>query len=189
MWKVLNFLKCDGEFVEEDKVVIAHKEVHEAVFGGCARKREEDGKEAKEDVENGSQGFGCAREDKETQTSSAKEIQRSEKRARQAVVEKYKICFDKIMRTLVDSEVVQKSALLMSLMVAQTGLIDELSARGIVGFEADQDIWFQAHKEFQVDIDAMDIGVLPYISFTAWSRVLDEGDRNGGVISGVYQVL
>ena len=70
MWKVLNFLKCDGEFVEEDKVVIAHKEVHEAVFGGCARKREEDGKEAKEDVENGSQGFGCAREDKETQTSS-----------------------------------------------------------------------------------------------------------------------
>lgn len=103
--------------------------------------------------------------------TKAKEIQRSEKRARQAVVEKYKICFDKIMRTLVDSEVVQKSALLMSLMVAQTGLIDELSARGIVGFEADQDIWFQAHKEFQVDIDAMDIGVLPYISFTAWSRV------------------
>ncbi|KAL0652282.1 hypothetical protein Bca4012_094973 [Brassica carinata] len=32
------------------------------------------------------------------------------------------------MRTLVDSEVVQKSALLM---VAQTGLIDELSTRGI----------------------------------------------------------
>ncbi|CAF2111099.1 hypothetical protein YC2023_102001 [Brassica napus] len=35
------------------------------------------------------------------------------------------------MRTLVDSEVVQKSALLMSLMVAQTGLIDELLTRGI----------------------------------------------------------
>ncbi|CAN6977049.1 unnamed protein product [Brassica rapa subsp. trilocularis] len=34
------------------------------------------------------------------------------------------------MRTLVDSEVVQQSALLMSLMVAQSGLIDELSARG-----------------------------------------------------------
>lgn len=26
-----------------------------------------------------------------------------------------------------------------------------------VGFEADQEIWFQAHKEFQGDIDAMDI--------------------------------
>lgn len=26
-----------------------------------------------------------------------------------------------------------------------------------VGFEADQEIWFQAHKEFQADIDAMDI--------------------------------
>ncbi|KAF3492750.1 hypothetical protein DY000_02055921 [Brassica cretica] len=75
--------------------------------------------------------------------ASTKEIQRSEKRTRQVVVEKYKLCFDKIMRTLVDSEVVQKSALLMSLMVAQTGLIDEL--------------WFQAHKEFQADIDAMDI--------------------------------
>ncbi|WZZ74385.1 hypothetical protein YC2023_085755 [Brassica napus] len=63
-------MKRDGEFVEEDKVVIAHKEVHDHVFGGCARKREEDGKEAKENVENGNQGFGCAREDKETQTSS-----------------------------------------------------------------------------------------------------------------------
>lgn len=56
---------------------------------------------------------------------------RRSKRTRQVVVEKYKLCFDKIMRALVDSEVVQKSALLMSLMVSQTGLIDELSARGI----------------------------------------------------------
>ena len=34
------------------------------MFGGPARNREEAGKEAKEDVENGNQGFGCAREDK-----------------------------------------------------------------------------------------------------------------------------
>lgn len=60
--------QCDDESVGEDKVQITHKEVHDAVFGGPARKREEDCKEAKEGVENGSQG--CAREDKETQTSS-----------------------------------------------------------------------------------------------------------------------
>ncbi|KAF2539383.1 hypothetical protein F2Q68_00020930 [Brassica cretica] len=47
----------------DDKVEIAHKEVHDAVFGGPARNREEAGKEAKEDIENGNQGFGCARED------------------------------------------------------------------------------------------------------------------------------
>ncbi|KAG2305923.1 hypothetical protein Bca52824_025671 [Brassica carinata] len=62
--------ECDDESVGEDKVEIAHKEVHDAVFGGPVRKREEDGKEAKESVGNGNQGFGCAREDKETQTSS-----------------------------------------------------------------------------------------------------------------------
>lgn len=50
--------------VGEDKVEIAHKEVHDAVSGGHARNREEAGKEAKEDIENGNQGFGCAREDK-----------------------------------------------------------------------------------------------------------------------------
>ncbi|KAG5389081.1 hypothetical protein IGI04_030730, partial [Brassica rapa subsp. trilocularis] len=37
---------------------IAHKEVHDAVFGGPARNREEDVKEAKESVENGNQSFG-----------------------------------------------------------------------------------------------------------------------------------
>ncbi|KAF2583208.1 hypothetical protein F2Q68_00006220 [Brassica cretica] len=46
------------------KVEIAHKEVHDAVFGGPARNREEADKEAKEGVENGNQGFGCAKEDK-----------------------------------------------------------------------------------------------------------------------------
>ena len=60
--------ECDDESVGEDKVEIAHKEV--LVFWRPARNREQDGKEAREGVENGNQGFGCAREDKETQTSS-----------------------------------------------------------------------------------------------------------------------
>ncbi|KAF2546181.1 hypothetical protein F2Q70_00022302 [Brassica cretica] len=60
--------ECDDESVGEDKVEIAHKEV--LVFGRPARNREQDGKEAREGVENGNQGFGCSREDKETQTSS-----------------------------------------------------------------------------------------------------------------------
>ncbi|CAF2047388.1 unnamed protein product [Brassica napus] len=51
MYKVPNFLKSV-------MIRIAHKEVHDAVFGGPARKREEDVKEAKESVENGNQSFG-----------------------------------------------------------------------------------------------------------------------------------
>ncbi|CAN6922045.1 unnamed protein product, partial [Brassica oleracea] len=47
--------ECDDQSVGE--VEISHKEVHDAVFGGPARKREEDVKEAKESVEN-DQGFG-----------------------------------------------------------------------------------------------------------------------------------
>ena len=62
--------ECYDESVGEDKVEIALKEFLDDEFGRPARNREQDGKEAREGVENGNQGFGCAREDKETQTSS-----------------------------------------------------------------------------------------------------------------------
>lgn len=45
--------ESDDESDREDKVEIAQKEVPAAVFGGLARKREEDGEEAEEGGENG----------------------------------------------------------------------------------------------------------------------------------------
>ncbi|KAF2593308.1 hypothetical protein F2Q70_00044133 [Brassica cretica] len=63
--------ECDDESVGEDKVEIAFKEFLDDEFERPARNREQDGKEAREGIENGNQGFGCAREDKETQTSSS----------------------------------------------------------------------------------------------------------------------
>lgn len=45
--------ESDDESDGEDRVEIAQKEVPAAVFGGLARKREEDGEEAEEGGENG----------------------------------------------------------------------------------------------------------------------------------------
>ncbi|KAG2311971.1 hypothetical protein Bca52824_023528 [Brassica carinata] len=45
----------------------------------------------------------------------------------------------------------------MSLAVAQTGLIEELAVRRIMGVEEDWKVWEEAHKTFQADLDEMDV--------------------------------
>ncbi|KAF3569276.1 hypothetical protein DY000_02018622 [Brassica cretica] len=70
MWKVLSFLKSVMmNLLEKTK----YRSLIKKSMMQCLEdlpEREEDGKEAKEGIENGSQGFGCAKGDKETQTSS-----------------------------------------------------------------------------------------------------------------------
>ncbi|KAL0752732.1 hypothetical protein Bca101_090399 [Brassica carinata] len=70
MWKVLSFLKSVMiNLLEKTK----YRSLIKKSMMQCLEdlpEREEDGKEAKEGIQNGSQGFGCAKGDKETQTNS-----------------------------------------------------------------------------------------------------------------------
>ncbi|KAH0897453.1 hypothetical protein HID58_047024 [Brassica napus] len=66
MWKVLSFLKSVMmNLLEKTK----YRSLIKKSMMQCLEdlpEREEDGKEAKEGIENGSHGFGCAKGDKET---------------------------------------------------------------------------------------------------------------------------
>ncbi|CAG7864834.1 unnamed protein product [Brassica rapa] len=70
VWKVLSFLKSVMmNLLEKTK----YRSLIKKSMMQCLEdlpEREENGKEAKEGIENGSQDFGCAKGDKETQTSS-----------------------------------------------------------------------------------------------------------------------